>query len=128
LVLRRTTERPEAVSAGTAKLIGTASADIVAEASRLLTDPAAYEAMGLVDFLNVSVGTSGMGMVRTNYAKPGFGVSAAATVLPRPSWNMAAICSRLRASSICLRASLAIRCCSMSSIACRSSWFCRWVS
>ena len=41
---------------------------------------AAYEAMGLVDFLNVSVGTSGMGMVRTNYARPGLGVSAAATV------------------------------------------------
>ncbi len=45
LVLRRTTERPEAVSAGTAKLIGTATADIVAEASTLLTDPAAYDAM-----------------------------------------------------------------------------------
>jgi UDP-N-acetylglucosamine 2-epimerase (non-hydrolysing) len=45
LVLRRTTERPEAVSAGTARLIGTATADIVAEASTLLTDPAAYEAM-----------------------------------------------------------------------------------
>jgi UDP-N-acetylglucosamine 2-epimerase (non-hydrolysing) len=45
LVLRRTTERPEAVSAGTARLIGTDSADIVAEASRLLSDAAAYEAM-----------------------------------------------------------------------------------
>jgi UDP-N-acetylglucosamine 2-epimerase (non-hydrolysing) len=45
LVLRRTTERPEAVSAGTARLIGTDSADIVAEASQLLTDAAAYEAM-----------------------------------------------------------------------------------
>jgi UDP-N-acetylglucosamine 2-epimerase (non-hydrolysing) len=45
LVLRRTTERPEAVDAGTARLIGTATADIVAEASRLLTDGAAYEAM-----------------------------------------------------------------------------------
>jgi UDP-N-acetylglucosamine 2-epimerase (non-hydrolysing) len=45
LVLRRTTERPEAVDAGTAKLIGTDTADIVAEASRLLEDPAAYEAM-----------------------------------------------------------------------------------
>ena len=41
---------------------------------------ATYEAMGLVDFLNVSVGTSGMGMVRTNYARPGLGVGAAATV------------------------------------------------
>ena len=45
LVLRRTTERPEAVDAGTAKLIGTDSADIVAEATRLLEDSAAYEAM-----------------------------------------------------------------------------------
>jgi UDP-N-acetylglucosamine 2-epimerase (non-hydrolysing) len=45
LVLRRTTERPEAVDAGTAKLIGTGTADIVREASLLLDDPAAYEAM-----------------------------------------------------------------------------------
>jgi 2,4-dienoyl-CoA reductase-like NADH-dependent reductase (Old Yellow Enzyme family) len=41
---------------------------------------AAYEAMGLVDFLNVSVGTSGIGMVRSNYTRPGFGVAAASTV------------------------------------------------
>ncbi|MCP9809220.1 UDP-N-acetylglucosamine 2-epimerase (non-hydrolyzing) [Cyanobium sp. HWJ4-Hawea] len=45
LVLRRTTERPEAVDAGTAKLIGTDCADIVAEASRLLEDPEAYGVM-----------------------------------------------------------------------------------
>ncbi|MEB3320108.1 MAG: UDP-N-acetylglucosamine 2-epimerase (non-hydrolyzing) [Cyanobium sp.] len=45
LVLRRTTERPEAVDAGTARLIGTASADILAAASLLLSDPAAYEEM-----------------------------------------------------------------------------------
>ncbi|WP_411867679.1 non-hydrolyzing UDP-N-acetylglucosamine 2-epimerase [Vulcanococcus limneticus] len=45
LVLRRTTERPEAVEAGTAKLIGTDAADILREASLLLEDPAAYEAM-----------------------------------------------------------------------------------
>jgi UDP-N-acetylglucosamine 2-epimerase (non-hydrolysing) len=45
LVLRRTTERPEAIQAGTAKLIGTASSDILAEASALLSDAAAYEAM-----------------------------------------------------------------------------------
>jgi UDP-N-acetylglucosamine 2-epimerase (non-hydrolysing) len=45
LVLRRTTERPEAVDAGTARLIGTASADIVRETARLLEDPAAYGAM-----------------------------------------------------------------------------------
>jgi UDP-N-acetylglucosamine 2-epimerase (non-hydrolysing) len=45
LVLRRTTERPEAIEAGTARLVGTDSATIVAEASRLLTDPQAYAAM-----------------------------------------------------------------------------------
>ena len=45
LVLRRTTERPEAIDAGTARLVGTESAAIVAEASRLLTDPEAYAAM-----------------------------------------------------------------------------------
>jgi UDP-N-acetylglucosamine 2-epimerase (non-hydrolysing) len=45
LVLRRTTERPEAVDAGTARLIGTASADIEAAASSLLSDSEAYEAM-----------------------------------------------------------------------------------
>ena len=39
LVLRRTTERPEAVDAGTAKLIGTDSADILREASLLLMTP-----------------------------------------------------------------------------------------
>ncbi len=45
LVLRRTTERPEAVEAGTARLIGTDSAAILSETARLLEDPAAYEAM-----------------------------------------------------------------------------------
>jgi UDP-N-acetylglucosamine 2-epimerase (non-hydrolysing) len=45
LVLRETTERPEGVAAGTAKLVGTNHAAIVEEASRLLDDPAAYAAM-----------------------------------------------------------------------------------
>jgi len=45
LVLRRTTERPEGVDAGTAQLIGTERADIVAAASRLLEDASAYRAM-----------------------------------------------------------------------------------
>lgn len=47
LVLRRTTERPEAVSAGTARLIGTDAAAIAREAGRLLDDPAAYAAMAM---------------------------------------------------------------------------------
>ena len=45
LVLRETTERPEGVAAGTAKLVGTDTALIVAEASRLLSDTGAYAAM-----------------------------------------------------------------------------------
>ncbi|MBI4866800.1 MAG: UDP-N-acetylglucosamine 2-epimerase (non-hydrolyzing) [Candidatus Wallbacteria bacterium] len=45
LVLRETTERPEAVDAGTVRLVGTDPERITAEASRLLTDPAAYAAM-----------------------------------------------------------------------------------
>jgi len=45
LVLRETTERPEAIAAGTAKLVGTDSAQIVAAATELLTNPIAYQAM-----------------------------------------------------------------------------------
>jgi UDP-N-acetylglucosamine 2-epimerase (non-hydrolysing) len=46
LVLREVTERPEAVEAGTVRVVGTDRGKIVAEATRLLTDPAAYAAMG----------------------------------------------------------------------------------
>lgn len=45
LVMRETTERPEAVEAGTARLVGTDAGKIIAEASRLMDDRAAYEAM-----------------------------------------------------------------------------------
>ncbi|WP_233883670.1 non-hydrolyzing UDP-N-acetylglucosamine 2-epimerase [Paraburkholderia flagellata] len=45
LVTRETTERPEAVTAGTVRLVGTDQATIVMEASRLLDDPAAYASM-----------------------------------------------------------------------------------
>jgi len=45
LVMRETTERPEAVTAGTVRLVGTDPARIVAEVSRLLTDPEAHAAM-----------------------------------------------------------------------------------
>ncbi len=45
LVTRATTERPEGVAAGTAKLVGTDPERILAEAGRLLDDPAAYRAM-----------------------------------------------------------------------------------
>lgn len=45
LVLRDTTERPEAIAAGTAQLAGTVADDIVAAAATLLSDPAAYDRM-----------------------------------------------------------------------------------
>jgi len=45
LVMRDTTERPEAVAAGTVALVGTNRAKIVSEVTRLLTDQNAYRAM-----------------------------------------------------------------------------------
>ena len=49
LVLRETTERPEGVLAGVARLVGTDRARIVEEAARLLGDPAALRAMTASD-------------------------------------------------------------------------------
>lgn len=45
LVMRDTTERPEALEAGTVKLVGTDYDMIVSEVSALLDDPAHYDAM-----------------------------------------------------------------------------------
>ena len=45
LVMRRTTERPEAIEAGTARLVGTDTDRIVSEAERLLHDTEAYHEM-----------------------------------------------------------------------------------
>jgi UDP-N-acetylglucosamine 2-epimerase (non-hydrolysing) len=45
LVMRDKTERPEAVLAGTARLVGPRRERIVAECNRLLDDPRAYESM-----------------------------------------------------------------------------------
>jgi UDP-N-acetylglucosamine 2-epimerase (non-hydrolysing) len=45
LLLREKTERPEAVTAGVVRLVGTDRARIVAETSALLTDDAVYQAM-----------------------------------------------------------------------------------
>lgn len=45
LVMRETTERPEGVAAGTARLVGTDEHRIVTEISTLLDDDAAYSAM-----------------------------------------------------------------------------------
>ncbi len=45
LVLRQTTERPEAIEAGVACLVGTEQEAILAKASRLIEDQAAYQQM-----------------------------------------------------------------------------------
>lgn len=45
LVLREVTERPEAVEAGVAKLVGTDPYRIITAAGELLTDPLAYDSM-----------------------------------------------------------------------------------
>ena len=45
LILRKNTERPEVVTSGFGRVVGTETAAIVAEASRLLDDPAALAAM-----------------------------------------------------------------------------------
>jgi UDP-N-acetylglucosamine 2-epimerase (non-hydrolysing) len=45
LVMREVTERPEAIAAGTVRLVGTDPEKIVAESLRLLDDPEAYRSM-----------------------------------------------------------------------------------
>jgi UDP-N-acetylglucosamine 2-epimerase (non-hydrolysing) len=45
LILRDKTERPEGITTGNLRLVGTETTAIVAEARRLLTDPLAYAAM-----------------------------------------------------------------------------------
>ena len=45
LVMRKVTERPEGVKAGTLRLVGTETADILREAKRLLDDPSAHAKM-----------------------------------------------------------------------------------
>ena len=45
LVMRRETERPEAIAAGTAKLVGVSYEEIIAQANRLLEQPEVYAEM-----------------------------------------------------------------------------------
>ena len=45
LVMRNTTERPEGIAAGTARLVGTDTLDVQRELMRLLTDRSAYASM-----------------------------------------------------------------------------------
>ncbi len=49
LVMRDTTERTEGIEAGTARLVGTRSEDLLAAAAQLLDNPAAYDAMARVE-------------------------------------------------------------------------------
>lgn len=64
LVLREVTERPEAVAAGTAKVIGTNADVIVDEASRLLTNPQAYRRMTEVTANPFGDGQAGIRIVQ----------------------------------------------------------------
>ncbi|MCZ7627687.1 MAG: UDP-N-acetylglucosamine 2-epimerase [Microthrixaceae bacterium] len=47
MVLRDVTERPEAVEAGTVRLVGTSTTDVIEAVSSLLTDQQLYEQMTL---------------------------------------------------------------------------------
>ena len=47
LVMRETTERPEAIAAGTVKLVGTEKARIISEVTHLLENPDTWQAMSL---------------------------------------------------------------------------------
>lgn len=54
LVLRDTTERPEAVEAGTVKLVGTAYDDVLRETNLLLDDAEHYRSMAEAAILTVT--------------------------------------------------------------------------
>jgi len=49
IVMRETTERPEVIESGAAKLVGTATENIVSETTELLTDPTAYASCQLAE-------------------------------------------------------------------------------
>ncbi len=83
LVMRSTTERPEAVEAGTVILVGAISENITREAHRLLTDAGAYKEMSklhnpygdgqassrIVDFFRHYLSTSTSEITLTTHAK-----------------------------------------------------------
>ena len=78
LVMRDTTERPEAVAAGTVRLVGTDERAIVAEIDRLLADPAEYERMSSPTTLSATATPCSAHPRRSRTArKPTAGVRAA---------------------------------------------------
>ncbi len=50
LVMREHSERPEAIQAGTVKLVGTDKQKIIEETNRLLSDPVAYQQMSKISY------------------------------------------------------------------------------
>ncbi len=76
LVLREQSERPEAIEAGVARLVGTDRNTIVREASRLLTDKAAYARMS-VGASPYGDGKASLRMVEAAGTFLGIGLSAA---------------------------------------------------
>ena len=49
LVMRETTERPEGIEAGTSRLVGTSTREIVSATEKLIDNPSAYKKMGKVN-------------------------------------------------------------------------------
>ncbi len=71
LVMRNTTERPEAVDAGTVKLVGTDPVIIVDEVNQLLNDRALYEKMSLAHnpYGDGKACQKIVNLIKENYAK-----------------------------------------------------------
>ncbi len=76
LVVRESTERPEAVEAGTARLVGTDPRLLVTEALRLLHDPVAYRSMARIPN-PFGDGTAGVRCAEAIAALLGVGAAAA---------------------------------------------------
>jgi UDP-N-acetylglucosamine 2-epimerase (non-hydrolysing) len=71
LVLRRETERPDAIEAGVARLIGTDYDAIVREAQALLDDPALYRSMarGISPYGDGQASARIVSAIQTRYLK-----------------------------------------------------------
>jgi UDP-N-acetylglucosamine 2-epimerase (non-hydrolysing) len=83
LVLRKTTERPEAIRAGLARLIGTGSTDIVKHVEELIGDQEAYRRMA------TAINPFGDGRASKRIAEVLRNWRAGRVLLPRSRWFMA---------------------------------------